>query len=141
MINKLLQWTIIIPILAWGLFFSGVIHDSGLFQIMASVLLIFSVMAAVHYSEIIAHRVGEPYGTIILAVSITVIEVFVSCRLDIIGRCPPTNGILVVICLGGQFRGGNECAVGRTYRERCRQIDFFPEVITWTRQSCRAVNV
>lgn len=32
-------------------------------------------MSAVHHSEIIAHRVGEPYGTIILAVSITIIEV------------------------------------------------------------------
>ena len=71
----LLQWTIIIPILAWLLFFSGLIYDSTFFQILASVLLIFSVMAAVHHSEIIAERVGEPYGTIILAISITVIEV------------------------------------------------------------------
>lgn len=35
----------------------------------------FCVMSAVHHSEIIAHRVGEPFGTIILAVSITIIEV------------------------------------------------------------------
>ncbi|WP_181308998.1 calcium:proton antiporter [Rufibacter sp. XAAS-G3-1] len=70
-----LQWTIIIPTLAWVLFFSGLIHDSGFFQIAASVLLILSVMSAVHHSEIIAHRVGEPYGTIILAIAITVIEV------------------------------------------------------------------
>lgn len=33
------------------------------------------VMSAVHHSEIVAHRVGEPLGTIILAVSITIIEV------------------------------------------------------------------
>lgn len=33
------------------------------------------VMSAVHHSEIVAHRVGEPFGTIILAVSITIIEV------------------------------------------------------------------
>jgi len=32
-------------------------------------------MSAVHHSEIIAHRLGEPYGTIILAVSVTIIEV------------------------------------------------------------------
>lgn len=73
--RSLLQWTIIIPLLAWVLYFSGLIYGSGLFQIIASVLLIFSVMAAVHYSEIIAERVGEPYGTIILAISVTVIEV------------------------------------------------------------------
>ncbi|KAA9345798.1 calcium:proton antiporter [Adhaeribacter soli] len=71
----LLQWTVIIPVLAWMLFFSGLIHDSTIFQIIASVLLVFSVMSAVHHSEIIAERVGEPYGTIILAISITVIEV------------------------------------------------------------------
>ena len=73
--KPLLQWTIIIPILAWALFFSGLVNNSGLFQIVASVLLIFSVMSAVHHSEVIAERVGEPYGTIILAISITVIEV------------------------------------------------------------------
>src|SRR5690606_22381472 len=73
--KALLQWTIGIPILAWLLFFSGLIHDSDIFQIVASVLLILSVMSAVHHSEIIAERVGEPYGTIILAISITVIEV------------------------------------------------------------------
>jgi Ca2+:H+ antiporter len=73
--RSLLQWTIIIPALAWLLFFSGLIHDSTFFKIFASVLLILSVMSAVHHSEIVAERVGEPYGTIILAISITVIEV------------------------------------------------------------------
>lgn len=71
----MLQWTIVIPVLAWALFFSGLIYDSALFQVVASILLILSVMSAVHHSEIIAEKVGEPYGTIILAISITVIEV------------------------------------------------------------------
>lgn len=73
--KQLLQWTIIIPILAWILFFSGLVDGSSFFQVVASILLILSVMSAVHHSEIIAERVGEPYGTIILAISITVIEV------------------------------------------------------------------
>jgi Ca2+:H+ antiporter len=73
--KQLLQWTIIIPALSWVLFFSGLVDNSSIFQIVASVLLILSVMSAVHHSEIIAERVGEPYGTIILAISITVIEV------------------------------------------------------------------
>lgn len=73
--KQLLQWTIIIPILSWVLFFSGLVDNSSIFQIIASILLILSVMSAVHHSEIIAERVGEPYGTIILAISITVIEV------------------------------------------------------------------
>lgn len=73
----LYKWTISLPLLACLLFFSGFIHDSIFFQILAGVLLIGSVMSAVHHSEIIAHRVGEPYGTIILAVAITIIEVSV----------------------------------------------------------------
>ena len=32
------------------------------------------VLAAVHHAEIVAHRVGEPFGTLILAVAVTVIE-------------------------------------------------------------------
>lgn len=64
-----------IPVLAWILYLSGLIPDSNIFHIAAGVLLILSVMSAVHHSEIIAHRVGEPFGTIILAVAITVIEV------------------------------------------------------------------
>jgi len=71
----LLQWTTYVPALAWILFFTGLVHDSSFFQILASILLIFSVMSAVHHSEVIAERVGEPFGTIILAISITVIEV------------------------------------------------------------------
>lgn len=81
----LLQWTTITPILAWALFFTGLVYDSSIFQIIASVLLIGSVMSAVHHSEVIAHRVGEPYGTIILAVAITVIEVSIIISLMIAG--------------------------------------------------------
>jgi Ca2+:H+ antiporter len=71
----LLQWATIIPVLGWILFFSGMIDNNGISQIVAVVLLLLSVMSAVHHSEIIAHRVGEPYGTIILAVAVTIIEV------------------------------------------------------------------
>ena len=37
--------------------------------------LLGSVLAAVHHAEVVAHRVGEPYGTLVLAIAITVIEV------------------------------------------------------------------
>ncbi len=73
------------PILAWLLYFSGLANDHTVFQIIAAVLLILSVMSAVHHSEIIAHKVGEPYGTIILAVAITVIEVSIIISLMISG--------------------------------------------------------
>lgn len=74
-IRKYYQWTTSIPILANILYFSGLLDNNITFQLIAGVLLLLCVMSAVHHSEIIAHRVGEPYGTIILAVSVTIIEV------------------------------------------------------------------
>jgi len=81
----LLQWTTVIPVLAWALLFSGLIQVGGFYQILACLLLILSVMSAVHHSEIIAYRVGEPYGTIILAVAVTVIEVSIIISLMLSG--------------------------------------------------------
>lgn len=84
-IRKLYEWTTSIPLLAGILYFSGFLDDNIFFQALAGVLLILSVMSAVHHSEIIAHRVGEPFGTIILAVSITIIEVSIIVSLMING--------------------------------------------------------
>jgi Ca2+:H+ antiporter len=39
------------------------------------IVLIGSVLAAVHHAEVIAHKVGEPFGTLVLAIAVTVIEV------------------------------------------------------------------
>ena len=41
----------------------------------AAVALIATVFAAVYHAELVAHRVGEPFGTLVLAVAVTVIEV------------------------------------------------------------------
>lgn len=43
--------------------------------ILCTAALFAAVIAAVHHAEVIAHRVGEPFGTLVLAVAITVIEV------------------------------------------------------------------
>jgi Ca2+:H+ antiporter len=79
------RWTTTLPILGAILYLSGFSNNTTLFQVLAGVLLISSVLSAVHHSEIIAHRVGEPYGTIILAVAITIIEVSVIVSLMISG--------------------------------------------------------
>ena len=42
---------------------------------VVGVLLAASVLAAVHHAEVVAHRVGEPFGSLVLAVAVTVIEV------------------------------------------------------------------
>jgi len=42
----------------------------------AMVVIMFgAVFAAVHHADVIAHRVGEPFGTLILTLAVTIIEV------------------------------------------------------------------
>jgi Ca2+:H+ antiporter len=43
--------------------------------VILTLFLMGSVLAAVYHSEVIAHRLGEPFGTLLLAFAITVIEV------------------------------------------------------------------
>ena len=38
-------------------------------------VLIAAVLVAVHHAEVVAHRVGEPLGTLVLALAVTIIEV------------------------------------------------------------------
>lgn len=68
-------WDRVIPILAIIVYASGIFNANIFGQLLVVVLLIGSILSAVHHSELIAHKVGEPFGTIILAVSITIIEV------------------------------------------------------------------
>ncbi|GAB1821136.1 calcium:cation antiporter [Herbidospora sp. RD11066] len=46
-----------------------------LVEVVVVLLLAGCVLAAVHHAEVVAHRVGEPFGSLILAVAVTVIEV------------------------------------------------------------------
>src|SRR2546429_9620355 len=39
------------------------------------VILFGTVFAAVHHAEVIAERIGEPYGTLVLTLAVTAIEV------------------------------------------------------------------
>jgi Ca2+:H+ antiporter len=56
--------------------FSGLVSaDAPILLAAAAVLLGGAVFASVHHAEIIAARVGEPFGSIILALAVTVIEV------------------------------------------------------------------
>ena len=43
------------------------------------------MLAAVHHAEVVAHRVGEPFGSLVLAVAVTVIEVALIVTLMISG--------------------------------------------------------
>lgn len=77
-------WSMALPLVAWGLYFVG-IKGSILLQILGGVLLIDSVLSAVYHAEVVAHKVGEPFGTIILALAITIIEVALIISLVVAG--------------------------------------------------------
>ena len=69
------RWTWIWPVLAWVLLLiTPLIGGGGLIDAAAGVAVLATVFAAVYHAEVVAHRVGEPFGTLILALSVTVIE-------------------------------------------------------------------
>ena len=69
-------WTTAVPLGAvvvlvptWG-------RDLGwALVVVVGVILAGAVLSAVHHAEVVAHRVGEPFGSLVLAVAVTVIEV------------------------------------------------------------------
>lgn len=71
----LLVWTIMIPVLSWVAYLGNHYFSGTFYSMLLSLFLVGSVLAAVHHSEVIAYRVGEPFGTLLLAFAITVIEV------------------------------------------------------------------
>ena len=78
--------TVVLPVLgmvAWLL--AGKVGLGVLALVLAAVLL-GNVIAAVHHAEVVALRVGEPFGTLVLALAVTVIEV----------------GLIISMMLGGE---------------------------------------
>jgi Ca2+:H+ antiporter len=59
-------WVVLVGTFAFG--------SSLVLAGLAGVALITTVFAAVYHAEVVAHKVGEPFGTIVLAIAVTVIE-------------------------------------------------------------------
>ncbi len=70
--NALKHWTWVAPLLGWILILAS--FGAVLPTLLLSAALILAVLASVHHAELIAHRVGEPFGTFLLAVAVTIIE-------------------------------------------------------------------
>jgi Ca2+:H+ antiporter len=70
------RWTVAAPFIAWIVLGAAyALPGNGLLTALAALALAGSVFAGVHHAEVVAHRVGEPFGTLVLAVAVTVIEV------------------------------------------------------------------
>src|SRR4029077_11638446 len=77
MIGRMPWWTWVWPLLAWCVLLAvsaaemrGAVAVAG-----EAVVLVATVFAAVWHAEVVAHSVREPFGTLVLAVAVTVIEV------------------------------------------------------------------
>jgi len=68
-------WTVASPVFGMLALVGVTIGWSGAFMIIVAAALIAAVLAGVHHAEVVAHKVGEPFGTLVLAIAITVIEV------------------------------------------------------------------
>ncbi len=71
---------VVVLALTWGRTLA-----SGVAVVMALVLAA-AVLTAVHHAEVVAHRVGEPLGSLVLAVAVTVIEVGLIVTLMVSGK-------------------------------------------------------
>ncbi len=79
-------WTIAAPACAVAVLLGAAFGFGGVPILIAIALtLAASVFAAVHHAEVIAHRIGEPYGTLVLAMAVTLIEVALIMSLMIAG--------------------------------------------------------
>jgi len=85
-------------------------------------ILVGCVLAAVHHSEVVAHRVGEPFGTLILAGAVTIIEASLILSMMLSGSANPAlprdtvfaaimlilNGVVGSCLLVGGIRHGEQ---------------------------------
>ncbi|WKB54989.1 calcium:proton antiporter [Eleftheria terrae] len=79
-------WPLLVPPGACAVLLAAfMLPMSGVLTVVCVAGLIGAVLAAVHHAEVVAHRVGEPFGTLVLAVAITIIEVALMVSLMLTG--------------------------------------------------------
>src|ERR1700682_4261274 len=104
----------IFPVLA-VLFFAGATvlgvtftpSAAGLgFAVVLLIILFGTVFAAVHHAEVIAEKVGEPYGTLLLTLAVTIIEVALIATIMLGDKAVPTLArdtvfaVVMIVCNG-----------------------------------------
>jgi len=84
---RLPVWSTAAPVAAW-LLVAGALFGAGaagFYTVLLGAGLLAGVLAAVFHAEVVAHRIGEPYGTLVLAVAVTAIETALIVSLMIAG--------------------------------------------------------
>ena len=96
------------------------------FAAVLLVILFGTVFAAVHHAEVIAERIGEPYGTLLLTLAVTVIEVALIATIMLGEKPVPTLArdtvfaVVMIVCNG--LVGICILAGGLRYREQDVQV-------------------
>jgi Ca2+:H+ antiporter len=73
--GRLPLWTIFVPVIACTILALSWGRASGALALsIVGLALVASVLVSVYHAEVVAHRVGEPFGTLILALAVTTIE-------------------------------------------------------------------
>jgi Ca2+:H+ antiporter len=79
-------WSWIVPAIALVLLVVALALGAGvLLGVLCAIALVAGVIASVHHAEVVAHRVGEPFGTLVLAVAVTVIEASLILSMMLVG--------------------------------------------------------
>src|SRR5712671_4243776 len=112
---------------ATGLGLSFTPSPGGLvFAVVLLIILFGTVFAAVHHAEVIAERIGEPYGTLLLTLSVTVIEVALIASIMLGDKPVPALArdtvfaVVMIVCNG--LVGICILAGGLRYREQDVQV-------------------
>jgi Ca2+:H+ antiporter len=96
------------------------------FAVGLLVILFGTVFAAVHHAEVIAEKIGEPYGTLLLTLSVTVIEVALIATIMLGEKPVPTLArdtvfaVVMIVCNG--LVGICILTGGLRYREQDVQV-------------------
>jgi len=69
------RWSILTPVLAWIALGGALLHLGSWYALILTMALFAGVLTAVYHAELIAHKIGEPFGTLLLAIAVTLIEV------------------------------------------------------------------
>jgi Ca2+:H+ antiporter len=96
------------------------------FAAVLLVILFGTVFAAVHHAEVIAERIGEPYGTLLLTLAVTIIEVALIATIMLGEKPVPTLArdtvfaVVMIVC--NALVGVCILAGGLRYREQDVQV-------------------
>jgi Ca2+:H+ antiporter len=68
-------WTWLIPVSSIVVLVTALVAGVGtLVAVLCAAALVAAVVVAVYHAEVVAHRLGEPLGTLVLALAVTAIE-------------------------------------------------------------------